>query len=1490
MKSAYKIFLAGLCSLFLVACGGGGSIGENDSGNPPPPVTISVKLSVSDPQVSYAKPATLTAKVTDSKGNNINTLVSFSLNNDTYGSFSPSTGQVATNSDGVATIQLFTGAINTGATVTAKISTGELAEVNVTMVGDGVVSGDKPTVSLSASNININTATPAQITATVKDRKGLPLANKLVSFSLNDNSLGIFDPATGTVLTNTSGVATITLATADVKGAALVTALVQGVDAEPASIGVNMAGDGNTGDGSGIIVSLSSNLGTVAKATPATLTATVKSVDGTSLANKIVSFSLSNPLMGSFTPGSATALTGANGIATIQLATANIEGAVNVKVNVFGYDTTADVSLYMKGDGNAVGQVPPPTLTLSSTTTNINAATPATVTATLLAADGSALANKLVQFSLSNAALGLFDPEIGSVLTDANGKASIKLKTLNIPGAGFVYADVVGVEVAQASLGVTMAGDGVIAGNKSTISLTVSDIEINAATPAKVTATVKDKDGVALANKLVSFSLNDNSLGIFDPATGTVLTNTSGVATITLATADVKGAALVTALVQGVDAEPASIGVNMAGDGNTGDGSGIIVSLSSNLGTVAKATPATLTATVKSVDGTSLANKIVSFSLSNPLMGSFTPGSATALTGANGIATIQLATANIEGAVNVKVNVFGYDTTADVSLYMKGDGNAVGQVPPPTLTLSSTTTNINAATPATVTATLLAADGSALANKLVQFSLSNAALGLFDPEIGSVLTDANGKASIKLKTLNIPGAGFVYADVVGVDVAQASLGVTMAGDGGTSKVTLALTDKNGTPTETISTASSGKLRATVIGLTKPVIVTFASPIGDLPVVTAVTKLINGEWVAVVDIFATDKLGAGMATASLVDGDVGEAIVVVGATDLLMGSGTPFTAGVASVSATQISAGGTASVSVAIRDNLGNLYTQPVAVTFKSTCSSQTPAKADLSTPVTTINGIAESRYLAKGCEGDDTINVSANTGGLTLSATAKINVLPASAGSIVFVDATPENIGIKGTGGRESSTLRFRVLDTNGNPVANRDVSFKLNNLSAGLGLIPTSAKSNNEGYVQTVVNSGTVATTVRVTASIDGTDPLISSQSNVLVVSTGKPDQDSFSLSASVLNIEGWNYDGATVNITARLADAFNNPVPDGTAVVFTTEGGSIESSCKTVKGVCSVVWTSQNPRPVGVDGNGPFFDANGKRIQDPNATLKTEINFANKTYRGNYFGQPYGGRVTITATAIGEESFADLNSNNILDTDAEFNLFVGVPPDCGRDNSGECYDLSEAFVDHNEDGIYTPAYPKNGLTDTSGDNETFIDFIDPVSPTGEGVFNLADGAYSGVLCDDSTATLVKCSPQASISVRRSLVLVMSGSEAYATQPANVVITDNLAGNNQIDMAPKGTASVKFTIADINNQQMPEGTVVEFKPSAGISVTSSAKFTWPSTSYNGGREFVVSLKAGDQPDSGNLIVTVTTPGIKDDAGDITGTTTEVLNIPIVVN
>ncbi len=50
MKSAYKVFLAGLCSLLLLACGGGGSISDDGSGTPPTP---SAEESPDDLQINH---------------------------------------------------------------------------------------------------------------------------------------------------------------------------------------------------------------------------------------------------------------------------------------------------------------------------------------------------------------------------------------------------------------------------------------------------------------------------------------------------------------------------------------------------------------------------------------------------------------------------------------------------------------------------------------------------------------------------------------------------------------------------------------------------------------------------------------------------------------------------------------------------------------------------------------------------------------------------------------------------------------------------------------------------------------------------------------------------------------------------------------------------------------------------------------------------------------------------------------------------------------------------------------------------------------------------------------------------------------------------------------------------------------------------------------------------------------------------------------------
>ncbi|QDE30800.1 hypothetical protein [Shewanella polaris] len=780
-----------------------------------------------------------------------------------------------------------------------------------------------------------------------------------------------------------------------------------------------------------------------------------------------------------------------------------------------------------------------------------------------------------------------------------------------------------------------------------------------------------------------------------------------------------------------------------------------------------------------------------------------------------------------------------------------------------TITLAIDNSQVSVAEPAIITATVKDSTGAAVST-LVTFTLNNDDYGTFSPSTGEVVTNSSGVATIQLNTAEINTGATVTATTTTGE--NASLFVTMTGDGGVAgggaQVSLVLTDAAGNAIQSISTLSPGKLTATVTGITKSSIVTFDSPIGDLPVKTAVT---NAQGKATIDIYAGSSLGAGEATATLSTNETGSTIVVVGATNVVMGSGTPFVEGVAEISTTDLSAGGTATVTVSIQDDLGNAFTQPVDVNFSSTCATKTPAQAVISTPVSSSNGIATSTYRAEGCVGEDQINVTADAGGISLSAVGTINVLQADVGSIVFVSAVPENISILGTGGTEASVVKFKVLDKNSNVVANQNVKFSLNTSVGGVKIDPLQATTDNDGIVQTVVTTGTVATSLRVTATVDnGAVPAVSSQSNQLIVSTGIPDQDSFSLAATILNAEGWDVDGTEVTITARMADAFNNPVPDGTTVSFTTEGGSIEDACQTLDGACSVTWTSQLPRPEGET----LLNGAGQMALNPNAELSYDSTL--QIY-GNIYGQKYGGRATITATAIGEESFPDLNGNGRFDASEATEFLTGT------DVTGQLFDLNDAFNDYNEDGLFNPQQTGGQL---GGTLEELVDF------NSNGVFDLKDSKYNGVLCSDPvhSACADGVTESKSLYVRRSLTMVMSGSQAYATAAKDVFEsvtpayieangydyvliddTDDLHYGSNMTIVGKGSATATFTISDLHNQQMPAGSVVRFTTSAG-SVVSASEYTWPSTNYNGGREFTTTIKGEDEANTGVFLVEVESP------------------------
>jgi len=391
--------------------------------------------------------------------------------------------------------------------------------------------------------------------------------------------------------------------------------------------------------------------------------------------------------------------------------------------------------------------------------------------------------------------------------------------------------------------------------------------------------------------------------------------------------------------------------------------------------------------------------------------------------------------------------------------------------------------------------------------------------------------------------------------------------------------------------------------------------------------------------------------------------------------------------------------------------------------------------------------------------------------------------------SINFISSDPKTISLAGTGGIgrvETSKLIFQVMDEFGVPVQGEQVDFELSTTVGGISLTAENEITNSEGNVSVSVNSGTVHTSVRVTAALYS-NPLISTVSDGIVISSGVPDQDSFSLSTETFNPEAWNYDGEEVTITIRASDHFNNPVPAGTMVSFTTEGGSIDPSCQLDEtGACSVTWRSQNPRP---------FD----------------------------------GRITILATAIGDESFTDLNGNGRYDATDFFE------------------DLPEAFRDDNE------------TDDHDNDSEEFLDF------NSDGIYTPANGIYNGVLCSDDAKQSGDGTTEL-VHVRESLVLNMSGSHA-------LISFSDIGGNpiNQVDLtSATGVSSqtVIITVGDYNNLPMPDGTTISAATSNG-DIDGSSSWTEPSNASPFPSQYLVNLKreeSANKTSFGFLTVTATTP------------------------
>ncbi len=445
-----------------------------------------------------------------------------------------------------------------------------------------------------------------------------------------------------------------------------------------------------------------------------------------------------------------------------------------------------------------------------------------------------------------------------------------------------------------------------------------------------------------------------------------------------------------------------------------------------------------------------------------------------------------------------------------------------------------------------------------------------------------------------------------------------------------------------------------------------------------------------------------------------------------------------------VGSSTLAAYGTRQVSVQANINGVAAGTTPVQINFSATCGQVSPAVAS-----TNSAGIAAVSYTAtdavgtvlstQGCSGK-TIEISASTIGAAVL-TKSLNILAAPATNLSFVSAIPTRIFLANSGGLTQSIVQFKLVNSREEPLLGQDLRLTMRTLNQGIpnasfgtvgNIDPIVITTDSAGKVSVPVFSGPVPTSVIVNAALVS-NPLVQTDSAILTIASGRPAQARVSLSVKDLAIEGFGVDGTTTDVMMSLADRQGNPVPDGTAVNFVTEGGVM---------IPPICYTGGVKDPV----TGAFSDAGNSRCS---VTIRSQA------------PRPANGRVSILGYVAGEEDFVDANFNNVYDVGETFT------------------DLGNAFRDDNENGVFDIgefSVPRTGAVSSGNGCPGLLGR--PGSC--DGVWGAADVRRQvNVIFATSTAKIRGTANASSVSV------TVSDANDNSMPTGTVILLDTLGGTN---------------------------------------------------------------------------------------------------------
>ena len=1101
---------------------------------------VAASITVAPPSVTITtgQSSQLTPTVKDASGNVISGApVTWSVDNSGVALVS-STGLVAGQSAGTATVTATSGAAHTNVPITVTLPPAN-------------------TVIVSPSTVSLLITQRQQLSATVTDAGGNPIPNQTVTWQSSDPTVATVG-TTGLVIALLPGTATITGTSGAASGTSHVTVSlvpVRRVTVTPDALTFTQ-GDAGTQVAVALLDSIGGALSLTGR--PVTWSSNRTSVATVNSTGFVTPVGPGQAVITATQTGSG--LSATTSVTVTQVPVASVVIAPDLDTLIVGQAvqlaaTTKDASgntltgraIVWDGSDDAVGSV--------SSAGRVTALSPGTLTATATS-EGKVGTSTIVVLAVPVASV-VISPTSASVVAGSSTSAFTAVakdgsgNVLN--GRTFAFASSntavatidastgVATGVAPGTTTITATSEGVTSNNATltvsavpvasvTIAPTTQSVVAGDVTPA-FTAVTKDGSGNVLTGRSVTFASSNTSVATINATTG-------------VATGVAAGTASITATSEGKTSPAATLTVSPAPVGS------VIVSPISQSVVEGATTPA-FTAVTKDGHGNVVTGRAVTFASSNPAVATISSTSGVATGVDPGTTSI---TATSEGKTSPPATL------------------TVSAAPVASVTISPTTQTVvdGQSTPA-FTAVTRDAGGNVLTGRAVTFASSNTSVATINaagvatgqsPGTSSITATSEGKTS--------PGATLTVSAVPVASVVLSPTSQTVVDGSNTPAFTAVTKDGSGNTLtgRAVTFASSNPSVATINTTTG--VATGQSPGTTTITASSEGKTSNGGTLTVSAVpVATVTISP--TSQSVVDGASTPAFTAVtrdGSGNVLTGRVVTFASSDPSVATINASSGvatgaspGTTTITASSEGQTSPAATLTVTpVPVNNVVVAPSSQAVDVGSTVTFVatprdasNAPLSGRTIVYSSSDPTIASINSSTGvatgvapgSVTIGAlsegktgTASLTVNPAAVGSVTVAPSSQSVVA----GSTTSSPFVATVRDGSGNVLTGRVVTFQ-----------------SSDNTIATVDNSGNAtgvaAGSVTITATSEGHDGTAS----LTVTAVPVASVDMSPALATIIN------SGGTVQFTATPRDA------GGTALTGRT-----------------ITWTSSDPGTATVDANG--------------------------------------------------------------------------------------------------------------------------------------------------------------------------------------------------------------------------------------------------------------------------------------------------------------